>query len=84
MTSGLPQVCELWLGVSKGMLLVKRPDPKILMAVNYSGRQLAQRLGWAAPVYHKKDGANLHHGACRHRMQYGGGPDGRFEVRVWT
>ena len=42
------------LGVEKGMLLVKHLAPKILMAVNYCGRQLARTLGWAAPAYHDK------------------------------
>ena len=41
MASGLPQFCKLRLGVSKGMLPVKHLTPKILTAVNYSGRQLA-------------------------------------------
>ena len=47
MTSGLPQVCELWLGVSKGMLPVRHLAPKNpqIMAVNYCGCQLAEGLG---------------------------------------
>ena len=55
LTSGLPKVCKLWLGVNKGMLPVKHLAPKILMImeINYCGRQLAQRLGWAASAYHK-------------------------------
>ena len=54
MTSGLPPVCKLWLGVSKGMLPVRRLAPKIVkvMAVYYCGCQLARRLEWAAPAYH--------------------------------
>ena len=43
--SGLPQICKLWFGVSKGMLPVKHPAPKIIMAVSYCGCQLARRLG---------------------------------------
>ena len=56
MTSGLPQVCKLLLGVSEGMLPVKHLAQKILkiMAVNYCGRHLARRLGWAAPAYNKE------------------------------
>ena len=43
MTSGLPQVCGLCVGVSMGMIPVKDLVPKILkiMAVNHCGRQLA-------------------------------------------
>ena len=57
-TSGVPQVCILWLGVSRCMLPVKDIGKKILniMAVNFYGRQLARMLGWAAPAYHKKKG----------------------------
>ena len=33
-TTGLSQVCELWLGVGKGMLPVGHLAPKIHMAVN--------------------------------------------------
>ena len=62
MTSGLPQVCKLLLGVSKGMLPVKHVAQKILkvMAVNHSGHQLARRLGWVAPAYHEQDGIREH------------------------
>ena len=42
------------------MLPVKHLAPKILIAVNYCGRQLAQRLEWAAPDYHKIEGAAPH------------------------
>ena len=34
MTSGLPQVCKPWLGISKDMLPVKHLAPKILIAFN--------------------------------------------------
>ena len=54
------------------------------MAVNYCESQLAQRLEWAAPVYHKKDGATLHPRACKHSLQYDRRPDGRFGVWVGT
>ena len=57
MTLGLPQVCKLWFGVRNGILPVKHITPKILKAVNYCGRQLSRRLGWAAPANHKKEGA---------------------------
>ena len=52
------------------------------MAVNYCGSQLAQRLGWAAPVFHKKVGATTCPGEHKHSLQYDGRPDGRFGVRV--
>ena len=57
MTLGLPQVCNLWLGVSNGMLPVEYLAPKILttMAVICCGHQLCQRLGWSAPAYHKME-----------------------------
>ena len=47
MTSELPQVCKLWLWVSKDMLPVKHIAPKILriMAINYCGQLLDRRLG---------------------------------------
>ena len=35
---------KLWRGVSKGMLPVKHLAPKILMAVNYGGRQPDQKV----------------------------------------
>ena len=42
-TSGLPQVCNLWIGVGKDKLCAKHLAPKILiiMAVNYCRHQLA-------------------------------------------
>ena len=40
-----------------GMLHVKYLAPKIIMPVDYGGRQLAQRLALAAPAYHKKEDA---------------------------
>ena len=46
MTSGVPQVYKLWLWISKGMLPVKHPAPKIPMAVK--GRQderFGERIG---------------------------------------
>ena len=43
MTSGLPQVCKLELGVSSSMLPVKHLAPKILMAVH--GYKLAKGCG---------------------------------------
>ena len=82
MTSALPQVCKLLLGVSNGMLPMKHLSPKILMAVNYCRRQLARRLGWAAPAYHKKEGAIPHPGVYMRSLQYDRRPDGRFGVRV--
>nr|XP_006813171.1 PREDICTED: uncharacterized protein LOC102806937 [Saccoglossus kowalevskii] len=47
------------------------------------GHQPAQRLGWAAPAYQKKDGANNHPGPRRRRLHHDGvKPDRRFRVRV--
>ena len=85
-TSGLQQVCELWLGVSKGMLPVRDYNNKKLqiMAVSYCGRQLARRLGWVTPVYHDEEGATPHPGACKFSLQYDGRPDGCFGVWVGT
>ena len=80
MTSGLAQVCKLLFAISRGMLPVKHLAPKILMAVYYWGRQLAQRLGWAAPAYRRREGATPHLGACKHSLLY----DGSFVVRVWN
>ena len=80
MTSGIPQVSKLCLGVDKHMLLVRHLAPKILMAENYCGRQQVQRLVWAATAYHKKEGANRHPGVRKHGLQY----DGRFRVLVST
>ena len=85
MASGLPQVCKLWLGVSKGMLPLKHLAPQILMAVNYyCWRQLARWLGWAEPAYHVEEGATQHLGVRRNSLQYVGRPDGHFVVRVGT
>ena len=84
MTSGLHQLCKLWLGLSKGKFPVVYLAQKILTAVNYCGRLLARRLKWAAPAYHVKDGAIPHPEACRFTLQYDERPDGRFEVRIWT
>ena len=86
MTYGLPQVCYLWLRISKGMLHVRHLAPKILMAVNYCGRQLAEGLGLAAPAYHRKgatmEGATPHPGSCKFSLQYDGRPDENFGVWV--
>ena len=62
--------------VSKGMFAVKHLAPKILMAVNYCGHQLTKRLGWAAPAYHKNQGATLHPGACNLSLRVTGGQVG--------
>ena len=70
------------VGVSKGMLPVKHLAPIILkiMAVNYCGLQLARRLGWATPAYHKKEGVTPHPGTCKLSLQY----DGRADERFWV
>ena len=70
--------------VSKGMLPVKYLVPKILMAVNYCGRQLAQRLGWTTPAYHNKEGATPHSGTCKFSLQYDRRHYGSFGMQVWT
>ena len=82
MTSGLPQVCKLGLWVSKGTLSEKHLAPKILMTFNQCGHQLTQRLGWAVPAYHKREGATPHPEAYKHSLQYVGRPDGCLGVRV--
>ena len=63
-----------------GMLPVSYLAKKILkiMAVDYCDRQLTQRLGWAAPAYHIREGATLHPGACNLSLQYDGRPYERF------
>ena len=83
-TSGLPQVCNLWLGVNKGMLPVKHLAQKILkiMAVNYCGRQLARRLGLALFAFHEKEGATPHPGVCMFGLQYVRRPDDNFGEQV--
>ena len=82
MTLGLPQVCELKLWVSKGILPVKHLATNILMAVNNCGSQLAQMLGRAAPANHKTEAATPHHGTCKLSLQYDGRHDERFGVWV--
>ena len=77
MTSGLPHISKLWLGVSKGMLPVKHIAPKILMAVNNCGQQVAHRLDLAAPAYYEIEGTSLHPGMCDWR------PDGRVGGAGW-
>ena len=64
------------------MLPVKQLAPKILMAVNYCGCQLAQNFLRAAPAYYKKEGATQHPGSCKHSLKYDGRPDGRFGLQV--
>ena len=82
MTSRLPLVCRLWFGVCKVMLPVKHRARKILIAVNFCGRQLARSLGCSASAYYKKEGAPPHAGACKHSMQFDRRPDVRFGVRA--
>ena len=54
------------------------------MAVKYCGRQLAQRLGWAAPANHKMEGATEHPGVYKHTLQYDGSDVWRLGVWVGT
>ena len=60
----------------QGTFPVRHLAQKILMAVNNCGLQLAQGLGWAAPVYHKQEGATPHPGTRKFGLQYDGRPDG--------
>ena len=62
----------------------KHQTPTIHIAVDDCGRQLARRLGWAAPAYHKKEDATPHPGAHKHGLQYDGRPDWHILVRVGT
>ena len=50
---------DLWQSFT-GMLFVRHLAPQILMAVDFCGCQIAQRLGWARPAHHKKEGATPH------------------------
>ena len=77
------QVSKLCSGVGKGMLPVRRLAPKILMAVNYCLRQQSRGLSWTTSAYLRKEGANPHHGACRHIWQYDGRPDRRLGVHFF-
>ena len=76
MTSEILQVCKPWFGVDKGMLPVRHPAPKILMTVNYCGRQPARLFVWAAPACHKKEVSAPYPDAHKHNLQYGGLPYG--------
>ena len=69
-----------------GMLPVKHQAPNILkiMAVIYCGYQLAQRLGWVTPAYHRKEGTIPHPGACKFSLQYDGRPDECLWMLVGT
>ena len=42
------------------------------------------RFGWAAPAYHKKEGAAPHPGVCKFSLLYDGRPDESFGVWVGT
>ena len=68
------------VGGSNGMLPVKHLASKI-MTVNYCGRQLARWVGWAAPAYHKKEGATQHPVACKLCLLNDGRPDKCFGVQ---
>ena len=56
--------------------------PKILIAVDYCGRQIAGILGWVAPAYLRKEGATPHPGVCKHSLQYDVMCDYHCSVRV--
>ena len=66
------------------MLPVKQLAPRILMAFNYCGCQLARRLGWASTADFRNDGATQHSEVRKHSLQYGRKPDGRFREWVAT
>ena len=70
--------------VKQGMLPVQHLAPKIIMSVNYCGRQLARTFGWEAPAFHKTEGAAPHPSACKFSLQYDGRPDGHYGVLVGT
>ena len=63
---------------------VRHLTPSFLMAFNYCGRQLSQRLGWVAHAYLKKESRTHHPGPCKHSLQYDGRLDGCFGVQVGT
>ena len=84
MTSELPLVCELLLGVSKGMSPVKHLAQRIIVVVNYCWHQLARSLGWATPAYHNKEGASSFSKRASIVFSIMGGADGHFGVRVRT
>lgn len=73
-----------WIGVRKGIRpIISRSTKPSMDRTNKHGHQPARRLGWAAPAYQKKDGANNHPGPRRRRLLYDGEkPDKRFGVRV--
>ena len=52
------------------MLPVEHLAPRIIIAVDHCWRQIAQRLLWTAPAYHKKEGATPHLGAQKQSLQY--------------
>ena len=49
------------------------------MADNHCGSEIAQRFGWTAPAYRKKEGATPHSGARKHSLQY----DGSLMGGIW-
>ena len=57
------------------MLLVVHLAPK-------NPHDHGSQLLWAAPAYHKKEGASPHPGAWKFSLLYVGRPNERFEVRV--
>ena len=52
------------------------------MVATTHGHQPAQRLGWAAPAYLKKESANPHSGSCMSNTQNDGKPDRWLGVRL--
>ena len=76
MTSRLPQVCKLWLGVGMGMFPERHPH-----GCHLPWGHLARRFN-APPTYHKEEGATPYPGVCKFSLQYYRRPDVRFGVRV--
>ena len=81
MTLVLPQVCELRLGVSKGMLTTKAVAPKIT-SVRYSGQQLLRRLGWVVAAYLKNEDATPHPECVTMASNVTGGVTGALGCRL--
>ena len=51
-----------------------------LSDITHLSGKLAQRFGWVAPAYHKKEGATLYPGGCQVSLQHDRRPDERFGV----
>ena len=65
------------------MLPVGHHAPKIIMVVNYCGRQLARSLGWAAPAFHERGVPPRILGQEARWELWGAGWDVEFRSSVW-